>query len=150
MLVPLHNILQIDSKCMTALKDSCCILDLWYIYCILLSIKSLIMILSLVDPLLEINISYMKRKFKQWWSTTPSISTKRTITSHLEPFSTQKDHRSLLGIGTKQYYNGWKRLIKYKLHNPVLYTTGCRCFLYDRKREFYSYYVMVHAVCRRP
>jgi len=23
------------------------------------------------------------RKFKQWWSTIPTISTKRTITSHL-------------------------------------------------------------------
>jgi len=25
----------------------------------------------------------MKRKFKQWWSSIPPISTKQTITSHL-------------------------------------------------------------------
>jgi len=28
-------------------------------------------------------IDVMRRKFKQWWSTIPPISTKRTITSHL-------------------------------------------------------------------
>jgi hypothetical protein len=30
----------------------------------------------------------MKRKYKQWWSTIPSISTKRTITSHLNSLNT--------------------------------------------------------------
>jgi len=29
----------------------------------------------------------MKRKFKQWWSTTPPISTTRTSTSHLNSLS---------------------------------------------------------------
>jgi hypothetical protein len=31
----------------------------------------------------------MKRKFKQWWSTIPLISTKRTATSNLKPFNTE-------------------------------------------------------------
>ena len=35
---------------------------------------------------------FMKRKFKQWWSTIPSTSTKQTITSHLNLLSTKKDH----------------------------------------------------------
>ena len=35
---------------------------------------------------------FMKRKFKQWWSTIPSTSTKQTITSHLNPLSTKKTH----------------------------------------------------------
>ena len=29
------------------------------------------------------SVDIMKRKFKQWWSSTPPTSTKRTITSHL-------------------------------------------------------------------
>ena len=29
----------------------------------------------------------MKRKFKQWWSTNPPISTKQTITSHIKPLN---------------------------------------------------------------
>jgi len=51
----------------------------------------------------------MKRKFKQWWSSIPPISTKRTTTSHLNwTYWSQKDHdiwrwksRSWLGTGTK-------------------------------------------------
>jgi len=35
----------------------------------------------------------MKRKFKHWWSSIPPISTKWTITSHLNwTHWTQKDH----------------------------------------------------------
>jgi len=34
----------------------------------------------------------MKRKFKQWWSTIPSISTKQTITSHLNSLNTKMNH----------------------------------------------------------
>jgi hypothetical protein len=33
---------------------------------------------------------FMKRKFKQWWSTIPSTSTKQTITSHLNLLNTKK------------------------------------------------------------
>jgi hypothetical protein len=33
--------------------------------------------------------SFMKRQFRQWWSTIPSISTKRTITSHLNSLNTK-------------------------------------------------------------
>jgi len=33
----------------------------------------------------------MKRKFKQEWSTIPSISTKRTITSHINSLNIQKN-----------------------------------------------------------
>ena len=32
----------------------------------------------------------MKKKFKQWWSTIPPMSTNQTITSHLKPSSTKK------------------------------------------------------------
>jgi hypothetical protein len=32
----------------------------------------------------------MKRKFKQWWLTIPTISTKWTITSHLNSLNTKK------------------------------------------------------------
>jgi len=32
----------------------------------------------------------MKRMFKQWWSTIPPISTKRTITSHLKPLNAKR------------------------------------------------------------
>jgi len=34
----------------------------------------------------------MKRKLKQWWSTIPPISTKRTFTSHLNSLDTNKYH----------------------------------------------------------
>jgi len=35
----------------------------------------------------------MKRKFKQWWSSIPPISRKRTVTSHLNWSRwIQKDH----------------------------------------------------------
>jgi hypothetical protein len=34
----------------------------------------------------------MKWKFKQWRSTIPLISTKRTITSHFDPLNTKKDN----------------------------------------------------------
>jgi hypothetical protein len=36
--------------------------------------------------------SFMKRKFKQWWSKIPLIPTKQTITSHINSLSTKKDH----------------------------------------------------------
>ena len=41
----------------------------------------------------------MKRKFKQWWSTIPSISTKRTITSHLTWLTEKKDHNIHMMFG---------------------------------------------------
>jgi len=49
----------------------------------------------------------MKRKFKQWWSTIPPISTKWTIISHLNSLNIKKPrHMTLeiqvmLGTGTK-------------------------------------------------
>jgi hypothetical protein len=36
------------------------------------------------------NNRIIKRKFKQWWSTIPPISTKRTITSNLNSLNTKK------------------------------------------------------------
>jgi len=52
----------------------------------------------------------MKWKFKQRWSTSPPISTKQTITTHLHSQNTKKDHdiwcwksRSCLGTGTKMW-----------------------------------------------
>jgi len=35
-------------------------------------------------------MKFMKRKLKQWWSTMPSISTKRTC--HLKLLNIKKDH----------------------------------------------------------
>ena len=32
------------------------------------------------------------KKFKQWWSVTPAISTKRTITCHINSLNTKKYH----------------------------------------------------------
>jgi len=37
----------------------------------------------------------MKRKFKQWWSSIPPISTKRTITSHLNWTQKRPRHMTL-------------------------------------------------------
>ena len=42
-------------------------------------------------------IIVMKRKFKQWWSTIPQISTKRIITSHLKSLNIKKT--MIYGIG---------------------------------------------------
>jgi hypothetical protein len=41
----------------------------------------------------------MKRKFKQWWSTIPPISTKPTITSHLKSCMFQVHFMCLLSRG---------------------------------------------------
>ena len=60
-------------------------------------------------------IQFMKRKFNQWWSTIPPISTKWATISHLKPPNKQKHDiysmgksMALLGIGTKMWL-----LIKY-------------------------------------
>jgi len=53
----------------------------------------------------------MKRKFKQWWSTIPPISTKRTIASHLKQLKKKrgittygvKESRFSLGTGTNMW-----------------------------------------------
>jgi hypothetical protein len=42
----------------------------------------------------------MKRKFKQWWSTTPPISTRRTVTS-------KQWWSTIPPISTKQTTNHW-------------------------------------------
>jgi hypothetical protein len=44
-------------------------------------------------------IDIMKRKLKQWWSTIPPISTKRTSISHLNWFSTKKRAYDLGNLG---------------------------------------------------
>ena len=53
----------------------------------------------------------MKRKFKQWWSSIPPISTKRTVTSHL--YWTQTDQtydvgNQSPGLGQVHTYVGVK------------------------------------------
>jgi hypothetical protein len=40
--------------------------------------------------ILFVSMTIKKRKFKQWWSKTPSISTKRKITSDLNSLNTEK------------------------------------------------------------
>jgi len=52
----------------------------------------------------------MKRKFKQWWSTIPTISTKQTTISHFKSLSIEKKtmtrhlkSMSWLGTGTKTF-----------------------------------------------
>ena len=78
-----------------------------------------------------------KRKFKQWWSSIPPISAKRTITSHL--YWTQKDNdkshwksRFWLGIGTQC---GGVKLIKIKLsrlsHNYLVCSIYRLVYLYN-------------------
>jgi hypothetical protein len=39
----------------------------------------------------------LKRKFKQWWSQIPSISTKQTTTSHLHSLNTKRGQRHDVG-----------------------------------------------------
>jgi hypothetical protein len=47
------------------------------------------------------NMLIMKTKFKQWWSTNPPISTKWTITSHLNSLNIKKKYHDIWWI--KEY-----------------------------------------------
>jgi hypothetical protein len=46
-----------------------------------------------------------KRKLKQWWSKTPSISTKRKITSDLNSLNTEKKGGNVGNGGQNRYLN---------------------------------------------
>ena len=48
----------------------------------------------------------MKRNFKQWWTTIPPISTKRTITSHLKSVNIKKDHEIC-----RPFNKGWYHVL---------------------------------------
>jgi hypothetical protein len=53
------------------------------------------------------NVLWMKRNFKQWWSIILPISTKRTITSHLNSLKIEKDQTYDIGnadLGLGQAY----------------------------------------------
>jgi len=78
------------------------------------SFKKIICLLSSQKQLYNASISHffnMKRKFKQWKSTFPPISIKRTITSHLNgPLNIKNDRdiwslksRSWFGTGTEMW-----------------------------------------------
>ena len=70
--------------------------------------------------MITFQIVIMKRKFKQWWSTIPPISTKWTITSHLKhtksPLIRRWISRSWFRIGTNM--GGWTS--KWDLNTPFL------------------------------
>ena len=70
--------------------------------------------------MITFQIVIMKRKFKQWWSTIPPISTKWTITSHLKhtksPLIRRWISRSWFRIGTNM--GGWTS--KWDLNPPFL------------------------------
>ena len=48
----------------------------------------------------------MKRQFKQWWLTIPAISTKRTITSHLNSWNIKKTTRYEVGNSYPGFVTG--------------------------------------------
>jgi hypothetical protein len=59
-----------------------------------------------------IYLTLTKRKLKQWWSTIPPISTKRTSISHLNWFSTKKRAYDLGNLGpglvkAPKMWQGW-------------------------------------------
>ena len=65
----------------------------------------------------------MKRNFKQWWTTIPPISTKRTITSHLKSVNIKKTMKyaglSIKG-GTMYFYS-----LKWSLVPPDIIKQCC-------------------------
>ena len=62
------------------------------------------------------NVLWMKRNFKQWWSIILPISTKRTITSHLNSLNIEKDQtydvgNTDLGLGRHTHVEVLNRLM---------------------------------------
>ena len=92
----------------------------------------------------------MKRKFKQWWSTIPPISTKPTIISPLHLLNTKKDHdiwrskfRSWLGTGT-QNVAGLNWIMESQFSPLNDWISNCNVQTNDiNLHTFSSYYILM-------
>ena len=104
----------------------------------------------LVSFIYRFKVQWIWREIlKQWWLTIPPISTKQTITSHLETLNTRTimmawewKSRSWLGTGTKMWQGLWIRWFLVYLRNKswksecvLSFNMGCRILVFYPKPE---------------
>ena len=66
----------------------------------------------------------MERKLTQWWSSSPPISTKRTITSHLNC-----TYRAYINTKTYDVEKDYRRTKSNKYNDIIIRYTDKLCFL---------------------